>query len=113
MQEIGVVSSIEGINAIVSVERKGACEHCTAGTCNTSGEKVSLEAINEAGAVVGHKNDERVIGHAEFLEQAENAANVGVEVVDHRRVDRHLLRLDLPFLVRQVVPDRHFLDPWW
>lgn len=55
MEEIGVVSRIEGVNAYISVVRKGACEHCTAGTCDISGETVSLEAINEAGARVGQK----------------------------------------------------------
>ena len=55
MEETGVVSRIEGVNAYVSVVRKGACEHCTAGTCDISGETVSIEAINEAGARVGQK----------------------------------------------------------
>ena len=55
MEEIGIVSSIDGPHAIVMVERKSACEHCTAGTCKTAGEQVSLEAINEAGAKVGQR----------------------------------------------------------
>ena len=55
MEEIGIVSSIDGPHAIVMVERKSACEHCTAGTCKTAGEQVSLEAINEAGAVLGQR----------------------------------------------------------
>ena len=55
MEEIGVVTKTEGINAWVTVTRKSACEHCTAGTCDISGETVSLEAINEAGAVVGQR----------------------------------------------------------
>jgi len=55
MEEIGVVSRLEGIMALVSVERKGACEHCTAGTCDISGETVSIEAVNEAGALVGQR----------------------------------------------------------
>jgi sigma-E factor negative regulatory protein RseC len=55
MEEIGVVSRIEGMNAYVSVVRKSACEHCTAGTCDLSGDSVTIEAINEAGARVGQK----------------------------------------------------------
>jgi len=55
MEETGTVSRIEGVNAYVSVVRTGACEHCTAGTCDISGDTMSIEAINEAGARVGQK----------------------------------------------------------
>jgi len=55
MEETGVVSRIEDVHAYVSVERKSTCEHCTAGTCSVSGETVTIEAINEAGARVGQK----------------------------------------------------------
>ena len=53
MEEVGVVIKVDGITAHVSVERKTACEHCTAGTCSLTTEGAALEAINEAGAVVG------------------------------------------------------------
>jgi len=55
VEEIGIVSSIDGVNAYVSVVRKSACEHCTAGTCDMSGDSVTIEAVNEAGAKVGQK----------------------------------------------------------
>jgi sigma-E factor negative regulatory protein RseC len=53
MEEVGIVTKIEGITAYITVERKSACEHCTAGTCKMSTNGANLEAINEAGAVVG------------------------------------------------------------
>jgi hypothetical protein len=40
------------------------------------------------GAVVGHENDERVIGEMELVEGGKDAAKSGVEVFDHGRVDR-------------------------
>ena len=53
MEETGKVVSVEGVRAVVSVPRKGVCDHCTAGTCNVSDSGVRIEAINEAGASVG------------------------------------------------------------
>lgn len=53
MEETGRVVSVDGAHAVVSVPRKGVCDHCTAGTCNVSDSGVSIEAINEAGATVG------------------------------------------------------------
>lgn len=55
MEEVGVVIKVDGITAHVSVERKTACEHCTAGTCSLTAEGARLEAINEAGAAVGQR----------------------------------------------------------
>lgn len=55
MEETGIVSRTDGVYAIVSVKRKSSCEHCTAGTCNVSGETVTIEAINEANAIVGQR----------------------------------------------------------
>jgi len=53
MDETGVVTKVDGVTAHVLVEKKSACEHCTAGTCHLSGDKARIEAINEAGAKVG------------------------------------------------------------
>ncbi|MDA8155637.1 MAG: SoxR reducing system RseC family protein [Actinomycetota bacterium] len=56
MEEIGVVKSIRGRFAIVSVPKKqGVCESCTMGTCHVSGEESEIEALNEAGAMEGQK----------------------------------------------------------
>lgn len=55
MEETGTVFSIDGPHAIVRVQRKSACEHCTAGTCNTAGEQVTIEAINAVDAKVGQR----------------------------------------------------------
>ena len=54
MDEIGVVKSTNGILAIVSVERKSACEQCAAG-CKITDTGAELEAINRAQAVTGQK----------------------------------------------------------
>lgn len=56
MEEVGVVKSVQGRFAIVSVPKKqGVCEHCTAGSCHISGEESEMEALNDAGAVEGQK----------------------------------------------------------
>lgn len=55
MEEVGIVTHTEGIEAYVSVTRKSACEHCTAGTCDLSGENSSIKAFNEAGAITGQR----------------------------------------------------------
>ncbi len=55
MDEVGVVTSIDGVHAIVTVIKKTACDHCTAGTCKVSGEEATIEAINEAHAKVGQR----------------------------------------------------------
>lgn len=41
--------------ATVVVDKKGMCEHCTAGTCSMTESGAELEALNEAGAGVGQK----------------------------------------------------------
>ena len=53
MEETGIVKSTEGHLTTVVVEKKSACEHCTAGTCHVSGDGSVLEAINKIGAVTG------------------------------------------------------------
>jgi sigma-E factor negative regulatory protein RseC len=55
MEEIGVVSSVEGAFAKVSVPKKSMCEQCTAGTCLMTDEGAELEALNNAGAEVGQR----------------------------------------------------------
>ncbi len=55
MEEVGIVTEIEGITAHILVERKSACEHCTIGTCKISSDGANLKAINEASAKVGQK----------------------------------------------------------
>jgi sigma-E factor negative regulatory protein RseC len=55
MDEVGVVTKVEGVRAHVSVARKSACEHCTAGTCRLSDDGAEIEALNKAGATVGQR----------------------------------------------------------
>ncbi len=55
MEEVGVVTKIDGVTAHVSVERKSACEHCTAGTCSLTADGARIEALNEADAKVGQR----------------------------------------------------------
>jgi len=54
MEEIGVVKSTSGVLAIVSVERKSACEQCSGG-CKITDAGAEFEAINRARAVKGQK----------------------------------------------------------
>ena len=54
MEEIGVVKSVDGVMAVVSVERKSACEQCKAG-CKVTDSGAELEAINLAKAKIGQK----------------------------------------------------------
>lgn len=55
MEEIGIVKSIEGVMAKVSVPRKSVCEGCTANICKPDDQSMEIEAINEARAKVGQK----------------------------------------------------------
>ncbi|MBI4684665.1 MAG: SoxR reducing system RseC family protein [Nitrospirae bacterium] len=55
MEEVGVVKSIEGMIAKVSVPRKSVCEGCTAGTCKPDEQSMEIEAINKAKAKVGQR----------------------------------------------------------
>lgn len=54
MDEIGIVKNIDGVIAIVFVERKSACDSCKAG-CKVSDSGAEIEAINNAKASVGQK----------------------------------------------------------
>ncbi|MEW6108959.1 MAG: SoxR reducing system RseC family protein [Nitrospirota bacterium] len=55
VEETGVVKSIAGMTAIVSVPKKSACEGCTAGICKPDEQSMEIEALNRAGAKVGQK----------------------------------------------------------
>jgi sigma-E factor negative regulatory protein RseC len=54
MDEIGIVKSLHGNVAMVSVERKSACDQCRAG-CSLTESGAEMEALNEAGAKVGQR----------------------------------------------------------
>lgn len=54
MDEIGIVKSIHGVFATVSVERKSACEQC-AGGCKITDSGAEIEAVNRAKAAIGQK----------------------------------------------------------
>jgi sigma-E factor negative regulatory protein RseC len=55
IEEIGIVSSIEGQTAVVNVPRKSTCEGCTAGTCTTGEQSMEIVAVNKAGAQPGQR----------------------------------------------------------
>ncbi len=54
MEEIGIVKSVNGVMAIVSVTRKSACEQCKAG-CHVTDSGAEIEAINRAKAKIGQQ----------------------------------------------------------
>ena len=54
IEEIGVVTKIEGNMARVIVQKRGACDGCKAqGTCETTEEGAEIEAVNMAQAKEG------------------------------------------------------------
>lgn len=54
IEEIGVVTKIEGNMAKVIVQKRGACDGCKAqGTCQTTEEGMEIEAVNMAQAKEG------------------------------------------------------------
>src|SRR3989304_2983302 len=55
MEEIGIVKSVEGVTAKVTVAKKSVCDKCTAGTCLITGEGAEIAALNTAGAEAGQK----------------------------------------------------------
>jgi sigma-E factor negative regulatory protein RseC len=55
IEEIGIVKSVEGMTAVVSVPKKSACEGCTLGTCTSEEKSMEIEAWNEAGAEAGQR----------------------------------------------------------
>jgi sigma-E factor negative regulatory protein RseC len=62
MEEEGIVIGVEGVTAVVRVVRKGACEHCTAGTCDMTEQGAEITALNPVGARVGQRV--RVVMHS-------------------------------------------------
>jgi sigma-E factor negative regulatory protein RseC len=55
MEEIGVIKSIEGLVATVSVPKKSACEGCSLGICKPEDQTMEIEALNHVNARVGQK----------------------------------------------------------
>lgn len=54
IEEVGTVTRVEGVMAIVAVRKKSSCEGCTAGgACKTTSEGVEIEAYNPVHAKVG------------------------------------------------------------
>jgi sigma-E factor negative regulatory protein RseC len=53
MEEVGVIMSIDGLTAKVTVPRKSACEGCTAGACKPGEQSMEIEALNPIKAKVG------------------------------------------------------------
>ncbi len=53
MEEVGIILSIDGLTAKVAVQRKSACEGCTAGTCTPGEQTMEIEALNPIKARVG------------------------------------------------------------
>ena len=55
VEEVGVVTSVDGLTARVNVPKKSACEGCTAGVCMTGEQSMEIVALNKAGAIAGQK----------------------------------------------------------
>lgn len=55
MEEIGLINSIDGQTARVTVPRKSACEGCNAGVCKLGTQSMEIEAFNPIKAEVGQK----------------------------------------------------------
>ncbi len=55
IEEIGIVTGINGMTARVSIPKKSTCEGCTAGICNAGEQSMEIAAVNKAGAQVGQK----------------------------------------------------------
>ena len=53
MEEVGVVTETDGITAKVVVQKKGACEGCTTGTCESTDNGMEIEAVNTIHAQPG------------------------------------------------------------
>ena len=57
-----------------------------------------------AGPVVGQEEDQRVVERVHRPDLIDDAADLAVHAIDHRRVNRHLRRLERLLLVGQFVP---------
>lgn len=55
MEEVGVVISIDGVMAKVSVPRKSMCEGCSSTACKPGEQTMEIEALNKINASVGQR----------------------------------------------------------
>ncbi|MEW6068337.1 MAG: SoxR reducing system RseC family protein [Nitrospirota bacterium] len=55
VKEIGVIKSIEGQIATVSLLKKSTCEGCTMGVCKPDEQSMEIKALNPVNACVGQK----------------------------------------------------------
>ncbi len=55
VEEIGVVRSVEGMVATVSVPKKSGCEGCSLKVCKPEEQSMVIEALNPVKARVGQK----------------------------------------------------------
>jgi sigma-E factor negative regulatory protein RseC len=55
VEEVGKITSVRGLVAIVSVDKKSACEGCTLHTCKPGERAMLIEALNPVEARVGQK----------------------------------------------------------
>lgn len=54
MEEVGIVTEIDGVTAKVVVQKKGACDGCASmGACKSTDEGMEIEAINTIHAKPG------------------------------------------------------------
>jgi len=54
MEEVGVVTEIDGVTATVVVKKKGACDGCSiSGTCEPTEHGMEIEALNTLNAKPG------------------------------------------------------------
>ena len=54
MEEVGVVTKIDGVTATVIVKKKGACDGCSiSGTCEPTEHGMEIEALNTLNAQPG------------------------------------------------------------
>lgn len=54
IEEIGTVTSVEGIMAKVAIQKKSSCDGCTAGgACKTTPDGIEIEALNHIHAGEG------------------------------------------------------------
>lgn len=55
MEEIGVIKSVDGMTAKVSVPKRSACEGCTVGICKPDEQSMEIEVLNPLKAQAGQK----------------------------------------------------------
>ncbi len=54
IEEVGTVTKVEGVTALVAVKKKSSCDGCTAGgACKTTADGAEIEAINPIHAKEG------------------------------------------------------------